>query len=622
MTFPSGYTLDADFTQGSIPAGWTFTRGSVATDGFYTDAVGSGYNSFAINVPRLSSAGLLFEASAHGIYLTNSTAPATQVSGALAITSHVLWVIGTGSATVTAGTAAITGGGTATQGNPVNFTTTTTGNVNVTVTGSLNRFQLERVYPGTFFDSSIAFNRAVDVCTIPTGAWYNPAGGTFVVEMSFPYTNLPSFTTSLAAIDDTTVSNRILFGISGAGFPQAIVTTGGVQQFSATLATIATANAPQRYIVRFSAGTNRAAFNGVFSGTEQGGKTMPTVTRLGIGAPGSFASPFYIRRVLYTPVLLSDSDLLDGSSYPPIGRPLATGGGIYSARGIADLPSPQVNIRAIGRGWGAGTLTTGVNLFMQGIPSVSEVGRSTLGVGLPPSGLPVDTTYPTFPGFKSVDTGEYIDRIPRWNRGHEKFVAEVYALVAPGAALKAFNDEMRTLFDVTTAEGVQLDKIGEWIGLSRRIQAPLSGIYFSWDTEGLGWDQGVWLGPFDPVEGLVSLDDPTYRVMLLAKIASNQWDGTLEMARRALQTIVDLAGSDVFLYMQDGQDMTFTIALAGGLPNLLYRSLILDGYIPFKPEGVRMDTFVVSVDGAALFGFDAMTDRIAGWDVGAWGVTV
>ena len=47
-----------------------------------------------------------------------------------------------------------------------------------------------------------------------------------------------------------------------------------------------------------------------------------------------------------------------------------------------------------------------------------------------------------------------------------------------------------TAFDIDTAVGVQLDVVGEWVGRSRRVATPVTGIYFSWDTERVGWDRG------------------------------------------------------------------------------------------------------------------------------------
>ncbi|MCV5604282.1 DUF2612 domain-containing protein, partial [Escherichia coli] len=71
-----------------------------------------------------------------------------------------------------------------------------------------------------------------------------------------------------------------------------------------------------------------------------------------------------------------------------------------------------------------------------------------------------------------------------------------------------------TAFDIDSAVGVQLDILGLWIGRSRVVSQPISGVYFSWDTDGLGYDQGVWQGPYDPDSGYMYLSDETYRVIL------------------------------------------------------------------------------------------------------------
>jgi hypothetical protein len=114
-----------------------------ATDLMYWDAAGASYDTFASNTLRIRKGmGLLVEAGATN-QLHNSTAPATQTTASLGNGTYVLWVNGSGSAAVTNGTG--TGcSGTATQGAPDVFTTSgSAGTCVVTVTGSLNEFQLE-----------------------------------------------------------------------------------------------------------------------------------------------------------------------------------------------------------------------------------------------------------------------------------------------------------------------------------------------------------------------------------------------------------------------------------------------------------------------------------------------
>lgn len=172
-------------------------------------------------------------------------------------------------------------------------------------------------------------------------------------------------------------------------------------------------------------------------------------------------------------------------------------------------------------------------------------------------------------------------------------------------------------FDLDEADGVQLDILGEWIGISRKISTPISGVYFSLDTSGVGFDQGVWQGPFDPSTGIVSMDDATYLLILRAKIAANHWDGTIGSAAAILDSIF---GSSTYVFIQDNQDMSMTVGLSWNLPSALFVALFGGGYIPLKPEGVLANYVVTSVNGDPCFGFDVENTYISGFDVGAWAI--
>lgn len=192
-----------------------------------------------------------------------------------------------------------------------------------------------------------------------------------------------------------------------------------------------------------------------------------------------------------------------------------------------------------------------------------------------------------------------------------------------GALLQPLVDQMNVLesipgkFDLDNAVGVQLDDVGLWVGVSRKIRTPLTGIYFSFDVAGLGFDQGIWKGPFDPDTGLTVLDDDTYRLVIRAKIGANHWDGTLASSAAILNSIF---GADTHVFIEDHQDMSMTIGISGKVPSAVFLALLAGGYIPLKPEGVRVNyTIVTTVDGAPLFGFDMDNDFVAGFDTGVWG---
>lgn len=213
---------------------------------------------------------------------------------------------------------------------------------------------------------------------------------------------------------------------------------------------------------------------------------------------------------------------------------------------------------------------------------------------------------------------EYKDLITSYLRGMPNYTATVGATVAPLADLQAFFDTLPQAFDLDTAVGVQLDAVGEWVGRSRYVNIPIANVWFSFDTDGLGWDQGVWKGPFDPDVGIYALDDETYRLLLRCKIAANQWDGTVPSAKAALDAFFNTAGTLTFI--EDRQDMSMVFGIAGTLPNAVMLALFANGYVPLKPMGVRAIYKTTSVDGTALFGFDVNNDLVQGWDQGSWGV--
>lgn len=216
-----------------------------------------------------------------------------------------------------------------------------------------------------------------------------------------------------------------------------------------------------------------------------------------------------------------------------------------------------------------------------------------------------------------ADLIDYTALITSEHRNLPRFSAVLAALLQPLVDQMNLLAGMPGKFDLDVAVGDQLDTIGVWVGVSRRIRTPLTGVYFSFDIAGLGFDQGAWKGPFDPDTGLTILDDDTYRLVIRAKIGANHWDGTLEQSAAILNSIF---GAGTHVYIEDHQDMSMTIGIAGKVPPATFLALLSGGYIPLKPEGVRVNyTIVTTVDNSPLFGFDMSNQLVAGFDVGAWG---
>lgn len=256
---------------------------------------------------------------------------------------------------------------------------------------------------------------------------------------------------------------------------------------------------------------------------------------------------------------------------------------------------------------------------------------------------------------------KYTDRISNYHAGKSKFFAHVDLSTRPLIDISQTMTGMISAFDIDTAVGKQLDILGEWIGRKRRVSTPISGVYFSWDTEKLGWDQGVWQGPFDPDDGFLDLSDEVYRLVLKVKIAINHWNGQND----TLPDILDsaLAGSGLRIAIVDNQDMSISIwilpdysIVLNETDRLIFDSavnkgpfvVIPEGYVPsrydlnpidqvnselwwaiqngyltVKAAGVKVKEMQMPSEGGyTFFGFDVDNEYISGFDSGAWGVDI
>lgn len=210
----------------------------------------------------------------------------------------------------------------------------------------------------------------------------------------------------------------------------------------------------------------------------------------------------------------------------------------------------------------------------------------------------------------------YTDLITSEHATRPKFRAVVELTTDPLAEAIALLSSYNAKFDIDTAVGAQLDVVGEWVGFGREIITPLEGVYFEWDTAGVGWEQGYWKRPFDPDTGLSSLPDEPYRTTLLAQAALNQWNGLIDTAIADIKPIFP----NQSVWIIDNQDMTMTVVVAGDQLDPVYGALLTGGYLALKPGGVRINYLFSSAPPAPIFAFDTATsDLFGGWDIGAWG---
>jgi hypothetical protein len=139
-------------------------------------------------------------------------------------------------------------------------------------------------------------------------------------------------------------------------------------------------------------------------------------------------------------------------------------------------------------------------------------------------------------------------------------------------------------YDIDNASGNQLDVIGELLGVSRTV-------------------------PFQPSGGISPvLDDDTYRTLLYATQAKNNWDGKTA----SLYPIWKFIFPNASLSIIDHQNMTADIVFSGNLSSI-EQELILNGLIVPRPETVLYNPSATS---SIIFGFDLNNATISGFDIG------
>lgn len=152
--------------------------------------------------------------------------------------------------------------------------------------------------------------------------------------------------------------------------------------------------------------------------------------------------------------------------------------------------------------------------------------------------------------------------------------------------IKTCANSMYQYFNLDTAVGKQLDMIGEILVLPRTVN-------------------------FQPSNGISPvLDDDHYRLILKAKVAKNQWKGTI----KGLQDIWEVLFPNNPVLIVDGQNMTCSVVVIG-LNDSLERDLITHDYIVPRPEGVK---YIFGYTTNPLYAQDMNTDWLKGFDEGYW----
>lgn len=214
----------------------------------------------------------------------------------------------------------------------------------------------------------------------------------------------------------------------------------------------------------------------------------------------------------------------------------------------------------------------------------------------------------TVDDYLALMTSEYV--------GQPKFAATISLDVGLQVQVQSLMASMIEIFDIDTPPvGSQLDIIGKWVGVSRNVAIPITGVFFEWDSASYlnGWDYGSWSPSGSPSQ-ITALPDDAYLTLIKAKIASNNWDGTTNGAYE----IWDSLFSQVRILIMDRQNMSYDMAIVGGTIDTLTLALITGGYIQLRPEGVKINNYYVSIDSNPVFAWDIESTLLKGWNEGSW----
>lgn len=215
---------------------------------------------------------------------------------------------------------------------------------------------------------------------------------------------------------------------------------------------------------------------------------------------------------------------------------------------------------------------------------------------------------------------KYTDLIARQHASRPRFKTFVAAVTSSAIICQQALSAIQDGFDLDNAVGSQLDVLGLWAGVPRQIPEPIAGVYFTWGDAGnetsTGWSYGVWKGPYDPSSGIEQLPDGSYRTIIRARIAANQWDGTIPGAYGVWNTAFAALGA--ILIIQDFQNMHMMLGVASKALSGLDKAILTRGYLPIKPAGVRIDSYRFAPADGALFAWGVDNTTLNGWGAASW----
>ncbi|WP_333813319.1 DUF2612 domain-containing protein [Muricomes intestini] len=183
---------------------------------------------------------------------------------------------------------------------------------------------------------------------------------------------------------------------------------------------------------------------------------------------------------------------------------------------------------------------------------------------------------------------DYHELVIPEHRAKPKFLKWLDSAINPPISAQDTLNNLHNQFDIDKAVGVQLDRIGDILGVPRNL-------------------------PFQPSDGISSVMlDENYRAILRAAIAKEHFNGAVPCMYSLMQLLLGKSG--LYLIVIDNQDMSVEIIIFGKIDSLI-KDEIEHGMIVPRPEGVSM---TINITENKIFSWGLDNEVFSGWGNGYW----
>jgi hypothetical protein len=216
---------------------------------------------------------------------------------------------------------------------------------------------------------------------------------------------------------------------------------------------------------------------------------------------------------------------------------------------------------------------------------------------------------------------DYSQLITSEHNQKPNFTAMVRAVTGAWGSIQDFDKTLPLAFDLDTAEGVQLDQIGLWVGQSRLIPGVLLVGFFgfqdnpaalSYGEEGNASIGGRFYNEGEPFDSTSLLADPEFRLLIRGRIVRNHAKGKTADFIQAINfmfqttSIIDDVAGNMTIGVYIGRQLT-----------LVERAIIANLDILPRPAGVRIATYAYYDSINGYLGFEGQVGALPFYEEGA-----